>query len=112
MMLRYATIMQRGVKQSSDAYARIMASVGSLERVVELHDRGVFRDAAKSLGTEEFPVSKPIIMMCTAAVNWVLLLLRCFKASPGWAVFRLQNISHQVHSSSHCWFRFVPADSH
>jgi hypothetical protein len=57
-MLRYATIMQRGVKQSSDAYARIMASVGSLERVVELHDRGVFRDAAKSLGTEEFPVSE------------------------------------------------------
>lgn len=55
-MLRYATIMQRGVKQASDAYARVMASVGSLERVVELHDRGVFRDAAKSLGTEEFPV--------------------------------------------------------
>ncbi|WIA17366.1 hypothetical protein OEZ85_014227 [Tetradesmus obliquus] len=55
-MLRYATIMQRGVKQASDAYARVMASVGSLERVVELHDRGVFRDAAKSLGKEEFPI--------------------------------------------------------
>jgi hypothetical protein len=73
MMLRYATIMQRGVKQSSDAYARIMASIGSLERVVELHDRGVFRDAAKSLGKEEFPVrltagcSKYSMRSCTDA---------------------------------------------
>jgi hypothetical protein len=63
MMLRYATIMQRGVKQSSDAYARIMASIGSLERVVELHDRGVFRDAAKCLGKEEFPVSTTVIYL-------------------------------------------------
>lgn len=56
MMLRYVTWMQRGIKTASDAYARIMASVGSLERVVELHDRGVFRDAAQSLGRELVPV--------------------------------------------------------
>jgi hypothetical protein len=61
-MLRYATVMQRGIKQASDAYARIMASVGSLERVVELHDRGVFKDAARALGREELPVRSPPIL--------------------------------------------------
>jgi hypothetical protein len=33
--------MQQGIKQASDAYARVAASIGSLERVVELHDRWV-----------------------------------------------------------------------
>lgn len=48
--------MQRGIKQASDAYARVAASIGSLERVVELHDRGAFRDAAHTLGREKVPV--------------------------------------------------------
>lgn len=48
--------MQRGIKQASDAYARVAASIGSLERIVELHDRGVFKDAAHTLGIEELPV--------------------------------------------------------
>ena len=48
--------MQRGIKQASDAYARVAASIGSLERIVELHDRGVFRDAAHTLGVEAIPV--------------------------------------------------------
>ena len=45
-LLRYVTWMQRGMKQASDAYARVMASLGSLERVVELHDRGVRAEGA------------------------------------------------------------------
>lgn len=53
--------MQRGIKQASDAYARVAASIGSLERIVELHDRGVFRDAAHTLGVEEVPVSRCLI---------------------------------------------------
>ena len=56
MLLRYVTWMQRGIKQASDSYARFMASIGSLERVVELHDRGVFRDAAQQKLLEALPV--------------------------------------------------------
>jgi len=59
--------MQRGIKQASDAYARVAASVGSLERIVELHDRGVFRDAAHTLGVEEVPVR---LCEACAAVGW------------------------------------------
>jgi hypothetical protein len=56
MLLRYVTWMQRGIKQASDSYARFMASIGSLERVVELHDRGAFNDAAEQKLWEAEPV--------------------------------------------------------
>lgn len=62
--------MQRGIKQASDAYARVAASVGSLERIVELHDRGVFRDAAHALGVEELPVR--LCGACATVVGQVL----------------------------------------
>ncbi|GAX84702.1 hypothetical protein CEUSTIGMA_g12124.t1 [Chlamydomonas eustigma] len=40
-LLRYVHWMQKGMKQASSSYARIMAGLGSVERIVELHDRGV-----------------------------------------------------------------------
>jgi hypothetical protein len=50
-----------------------MASVGYLERVVELHDTGVFRDAAKSLGTEEFPVRYVVMLVSVSEMVKVIL---------------------------------------
>lgn len=41
-LLQYCHWLQLGMKQTADAYARLMAGMGSMERLVELHDRGVF----------------------------------------------------------------------
>eukprot|EP00884_Botryococcus_braunii_P000803 jgi/Botrbrau1/10723/Bobra.357_1s0024.1 len=57
-LLRYLAWLQRGVKQCSDAYARLMASAGSVERVVELHDRGTFGGPG---GESKLKVRNPLL---------------------------------------------------
>lgn len=50
--LRYVHLSQNGLRQASSAFARIMGGLGSVERIVELHDRGVFRESF-GLGSED-----------------------------------------------------------
>lgn len=38
-VLRYLGWLQQGLTGASNAYARILAGAGSLERIIELHDR-------------------------------------------------------------------------
>ncbi|KXZ56422.1 hypothetical protein GPECTOR_1g376 [Gonium pectorale] len=41
-LLQYCSWLQKGLKQASDSWVRLMAGLGSVERLVELHDRGTF----------------------------------------------------------------------